>query len=561
MMKPAITYRVLLVEDEPSDAQLVRLALRSTEIHFAITWVTTLGAVLPELYTQVIDIVLLDLSLPDSVGLGTVYSGRKMVGSLPIIVLTGHNDTGFALQALEAGAQDYLIKGQFDKDGLIRAIRYAMSRAKLEQRLQESEQRMALALSGAELGLWDWHIPSGHVVFSPRWAQMLGYTVEELVPDRATWLALVHPDDSGAANTALGVYLAGEKSTYQSEYRMWHKKRYWVWIHNMGQVLERDRAGHPLRAVGVHQDINERKTAQMRDRLLVSALEAVSHGIVITDINSRIEWVNLAFEKLTGYTFAEAVGRTPKALVKSGLQKDDFYQTMWSTILAGHTWCGELINRRKNGQLYHEELTIAPVKDENGVISHFVGVKYDISERKSMQEQLWTMATCDFLTGLINRRYFMIKLEEEFNRWQRFQDYQVAVLMLDLDYFKRVNDRYGHAVGDAVLKHFADILHTHLRKTDAAGRLGGEEFAIFLPDTSASAAQIFAEHLCQQIRENPLKSDTLLINITVSIGIAVIETSDVHCDTVLMRADNALYQAKAAGRNRVEVIAACENSP
>jgi diguanylate cyclase (GGDEF)-like protein/PAS domain S-box-containing protein len=554
-MNEAITYQVLLVEDEPSDAQLVRLALRSVnEIRFEITWVTTLGDVLPHVYAQPIDIVLLDLSLPDSFGLDTVSSGRKMVGSLPIIVLTGHNDTGFALKALEAGAQDYLVKGQFEQEGLVRAIRYAISRAKLEQRLHESEQRMALALSGAELGLWDWHIPSGRVIFSPRWAQMLGYQVAELTATRTSWLGLVHPDDSHQANVALEAYLSGEKPTYQSEYRMRHKSRHWLWVHNIGQVIERDLNGRPLRAVGLHQDINERKTAQMRDRLLVSALEAVSHGIVITNTESRIEWVNPAFEKLTGYSFAEAIGQKPKNLVKSGLQKETFYHNMWETILAGKTWCGELINRRKNGQLYHEELTIAPVKDENGVISHFVGVKHDISERKSMQEQLWTMATCDFLTGLINRRYFMIKLEEEFNRVQRSHDYQVAVLMLDLDYFKRVNDSYGHAKGDALLKHFAAIVRNNLRKTDTAGRLGGEEFAIFLPDTAISAAHIFAERLCQQVCESPLAFDSVTVNITVSIGIAVIEVTDFSCDAALIRADNALYKAKAAGRNRVEIL-------
>lgn len=553
-MNTATTYQVLLVEDDPSDAHLVRLALRSAnEMGFDIVWVTTLGEVFPQLRAQHFDIILLDLSLPDSIGLDTVYTSRNLAGSLPIIVLTGHDDTGFALKALEAGAQDYLIKGHFDHEGLVRAIRYSISRAKLEQRLQDSEQRMALALSGAELGFWDWHIPSGQVIFSDRWVHMLGYTVNELKADRCAWLELVHPDDSTIVSDSLEAYLCGEKPTYQSEYRMWHKDNYWLWVHNIGQVLEWDIAGQPLRAVGIHQNIHERKAAQARDRLLVSALQAVGHGIVITDINATIEWVNPAFEKLTGYSLAEAVGSKPKELIQSGLQGGRFYQKMWETILGGKTWCGELVNRRKNGEFYHEELTIAPVKGENGIITHFVGVKHDISERKSMQEKLWKMATSDFLTGLINRRYFMIKLEEEFSRVQRSHDYQVTVLMLDLDYFKRVNDSYGHAIGDALLKHVTNIIRNNLRKTDAAGRLGGEEFSIFLPNTPILAAKIFAERLCKQIQDSPLQLETFTVKITVSIGIALMDNTDASCDAVLIRADNALYKAKASGRNRVEI--------
>ncbi len=553
-MENATIYRVLLVEDEPSDAHLVRLALRSeSEMDFEIVWVTLLSDVLAQLHTQHFDVILLDLSLPDSIGLDTVCRCRKIAKSLPIIVLTGHDDTGCALKALEAGAQDYLIKGRFEHEGLVRAIRYAISRAKLEQRLHDSEQRMALALSCAELGWWDWHIPTGEVIFSEHWVDMLGYAHTELKSQRDAWLALIHPEDVAMVTESFAAYVRGEKNTYQIEYRMWHKDKFWLWVHNIGQVLEWDINGQPLRAVGIHQNIHERKTAQARDRLLISALEAVGHGIVITDINATIEWVNPAFEKLTGYSLAESIGRQPKEMVKSGYQSASFYQAMWNTILGGKTWCGELVNKRKNGEIYNEELTIAPVKDENGVISHFVGIKHDISSRISMQQQLWEMAVTDYLTGLINRRYFMVKLEEEFSRVQRSRDYQVTVLMLDLDYFKHINDTYGHAIGDALLKHVSGIIHQNLRKTDAAGRLGGEEFSIFLPNTSLTAAKIFAQRLCQRIQDNPLQLETLSVTITASIGIAIIETTDASCDAVLMRADNALYRAKETGRNRVEV--------
>lgn len=429
-MNMATSYRLLLIEDDPSDAHLVRSALRGAgEIRFEITWVTTMGEVEQQLADNPPAVLLLDLSLPDSTGIETVKTGRHIAGALPIIVLTGHDDTSFALKALEAGAQDYIIKGSFDTDSLVRSIRYAISRAKLEQRLQKSEER---------------------------------------------------------------------------------------------------------------------------DRLLVSALKAVRYGVVITDIDAKIEWVNPAFEKLTGYSFNEAYGKNPSELVKSGEQEEGFYQDMWRTVLSGETWCGKITNKRKDGTLYTEELSITPVTDDKGLIRHFVGIKQDITERIQLQGQLWEMATMDFLTSLYNRRHFMDLLEKEFARVQRFEDHNVAVLMLDIDYFKRVNDGYGHAVGDALLKNFSMLVRNNLRKTDIAGRLGGEEFSVLLPDTPIFAAKVFAERLRLDIKNNPLMLGDLAIAITVSIGIAAMETTDSNCDAALIRADNALYKAKEAGRNRVE---------
>lgn len=553
-MNTGIKCRILLVEDDPSDAHLVRSALRTAQgIQFEILWVTTLCEARQPLSENAPELLLLDLSLPDSSGLETVKKGRQMAGALPIVVLTGHDDTSFALQALEAGAQDYIIKGSFDTDSLVRAIRYAISRAKLEQRLHDSEQRMALALSGAQLGLWDWHIPSGKVVFSELWAQMLGYRLDEIAPEKSSWEKRVHPDDWPDINAALLAHLRGQSDTYRSEYRLLHKNGDWIWVLDIGRVLEWDAQGRPLRAVGILQNINQRKKAEARDRLLVSALQAVGYGVMITSVDAHIEWVNPAFEKLSGYTFDDVYGKRPGDLIRSGVQDQSFYQGLWETILAGKTWRDKVINKRKDGSLYTEDLSITPVCDEKGKICHFVGIKQDISEQERIQEQLWEMATTDFLTSLINRRYFMVRLEEEFARMQRFDSHDVAVLMLDIDHFKRVNDTYGHAIGDALLKHFTYIVQKNLRKTDIAGRLGGEEFAIVLPDTPICAANIFAERLCQEVKNTRMQLDDKAIEVTVSIGIAAMETTDGNCDAVLIRADDALYRAKEGGRNRVEI--------
>ncbi len=556
-MMATMGLSVLLIEDEPGDANLVRQYLKaSPNLPIELTWAENLTDGIARLTHTAVDVVLLDLNLPDSQGLNTLLRLHSAAAMLPIIILTGHDDTEFAVKALDCGAQDYLVKSGIDTDSLVRAIRYAMSRVSLEKRLHESEQRMSMALQGAELGLWDWHISTGKLAFNDQWSNMLGYAPGEIEPDIASWKHLVHPDDWQSVNSALQAVLSGENEFYSAEHRVIHKQGHAVWVHATGKVLERDNQNQPIRAVGINQNISLRKESEFRDHLLISALETVQHGVVITDINAHIEWSNQAFETLSGYSRAEAIGMRPNELVKSGKQDQAFYQNLWQTILAGKTWRGEIVNRRKNGELYDEELAITPVKDQQGCIRHFVGIKQDVSARKRMQAELWELATTDGLTGFLNRRHFMARLDDELSRALRNDNHQVAVLMLDLDHFKRVNDNYGHRAGDAVLQHFADIIRADLRKIDVVGRIGGEEFAIFLPDTDTYQALAFAERLRQKLAGTPLAVDERSINVTVSIGIALMNHETSTSDTVLTQADKALYLAKESGRNRVRIWSA-----
>jgi diguanylate cyclase (GGDEF)-like protein/PAS domain S-box-containing protein len=556
--------RVLLVEDEPGDAHLIRSTLHAARtVNFYITWVTTLAETRAQLHESLpYDVLLLDLSLPDSSGLETVHACRQAAGPLPIIVLTGHDDTEFALRTLDYGAQDYLVKGSFDTEGLIRAIRYAISRARLEHRLHDSEQFAISTIDALSAHICVIERSGKIIIVNQAWRNFY----EKNFPGHSdstpgtNYLTVcdnaVGPGSEQAASMAAGIrsVIEGERDTFIMEYPC-HSENEQRWF-----VARVTRFQTDSRYVVVsHQDITERKLVEARDRLLVAALEAVYHGVVITDTQARIEWVNPAFETLTGYTKEEAIGFRPTELVKSGLQDEEFYQNLWQTILKGGTWHGELINRRKDGSLYHEEFSIAPVRDENGDINHFVGVKLDISERKRLEAELWEMATTDALTGLCNRRHFMARLAEELARLQRLEHHHVSVLMLDIDHFKCINDTYGHAVGDEMLKHVAALMHHELRKVDTIGRLGGEEFSIYLSGTDLAAAVVFADRLRQKIAAMPLKIDGQSISATVSIGIAAMEATDAQADAVLIRADHALYRAKSGGRNRVKVT--CQRCP
>jgi diguanylate cyclase (GGDEF)-like protein/PAS domain S-box-containing protein len=305
-------------------------------------------------------------------------------------------------------------------------------------------------------------------------------------------------------------------------------------------------------ALAVARDLSSIQAQNAQLQLQIHALNAAANAIVITDTEPRILWANAAFTALTGYALDEAIGRRPAELVSSGKQEPAFYKQLWDTILAGEVWHGELVNRRKDGSYYDEELTITPVRMDGMNVSHFIAIKQDVSTRKTAEAELRTLATTDTLTDLANRRHFMEQLTLALARHQRHET-PSALLMLDLDWFKSVNDRHGHAVGDQVLVHIARTLQASLRRIDLLGRLGGEEFAILLPDTEITGAVEFSERLRRSIAKQPAITRAGEIPMTASIGVTAFADTDHTIDTILARADRALYRAKANGRNRVEL--------
>jgi len=310
--------------------------------------------------------------------------------------------------------------------------------------------------------------------------------------------------------------------------------------------------GDVMGAVVVFQDITEELQRLKRMQLLDAALKSAHNGIVITDRNGVIEWANPAMLRLTGYSLEETLGQGA-SLLGSGEQDAEFYEKLWATILSGAVWHGDLVNRRKDGSYYHEEMTITPVMDDNGAINHFIAVKQDITERKQLEENLQLLATTDSLTGVANRRHFLNRVSEEIKRIKRYGG-TCVLIMLDLDHFKRINDTWGHATGDQVLRHFTQLVQGHLRDTDLLGRLGGEEFAVLLPETAQDGAVNLAERMRKHVEIEPARSEKGQIAYTVSLGLTSIAAQDGNPDAVLARADEALYQAKSNGRNQLAIV-------
>jgi len=309
-----------------------------------------------------------------------------------------------------------------------------------------------------------------------------------------------------------------------------------------GQLFQQDALGRAIRHALVRQKLESRL------RLFDAALNAVASGIVITDVASAIEWANPAFTEITGYEMSEVVGRDPGEVLNSGKQDGRFYQGMWQTILAGQVWTGELVNRRKNGSIFDAALTISPVTGGDGHIHHFVSVMQDISARKATDERVQHLAHHDQLTDLPNRMLLSDRLFQSLAQVRREQG-TLAVMFLDLDDFKPVNDTLGHDIGDLLLKKVALRLRGCApRDSDTVARLGGDEFVILLAQIEKAAdAAVVARKILTAIKR-PFLIGAHCIEISTSVGIAVYPEHGEDVSRLLKNADTAMYHAKKAGR-------------
>jgi len=293
-------------------------------------------------------------------------------------------------------------------------------------------------------------------------------------------------------------------------------------------------------------------TANVELRKLSVAVEQSPSSIIITNPQAEIEYVNTAFTLSTGYLFDEVKGKNPRFL-QSEHTPPETYQEMWSTLLAGKTWRGELCNRRKNGEIYWEYTVIAPIYDIEGNLTHYVAVKEDVTARKVAEAKLQVLAITDPLTNLLNRRGFFPQAQTIYARCQH-PPHDLAALMMDIDHFKNINDQYGHQAGDVVLHEVAARIRDNLRPTDLVARYGGEEFVAILPRTSQETLQKIADRLNAAIRERPFEYKRHIIPVTISIGGAMLTAESHSLDELLTQADQAMYQAKAAGRNCVVIF-------
>lgn len=424
------------------------------------------------------------------------------------------------------------------------------TRQKAETALAASEARFRRLVKSVPIALC--YVSSDGRIqdFNDRFAQIFGYSRQEL-PDLEAWWHLAYPDPA---------------------YRQWVRAT-WAEV-----VVEAAASGNPIRPVEYQVtckngdvrtmeisgvilgdnflatliDLTERKKSEQATRLAASVFANSQEGIIITDAENRILDVNAAFTRISGYCRDEVIGENPK-LLASGRHDDAFYAAMWRDIHQNGAWQGEVWNRRKSGEIYVEMLSIDAVSDEAGRVQHYVGAFTDISMLKEHQAELEKIAHYDTLTGIPNRRLLSDRMDQELSRSRR-SGRPVAVCYLDLDGFKPVNDIYGHKAGDQVLVEISHRLQQVLRTGDTLARIGGDEFVLLFCDLAQ-------EQQCYQALERvlaainrPISIGTDTVSVSASIGVTLFPRDDADADTLLRHADQAMYQAKEAGKGRFHLF-------
>ena len=580
------TYKILLIEDNPGDARLVREMLAEVEdpsFRYEIECLGNVSAGLERLGAGKIHLILLDLSLPDSHGLETFFRMRAQAPEIPIVVLSGFDDVALSIEAVKNGAQDYLVKGRIDGGLLMRSIRYAIERQYLEKELRESELRYKRLVQMMPDIVYTVDT-EGKFTFINEAIKNLGYEPEHLMGKHFS--LLIHPDDVGSVSRSefLRKYKdapdkyknvpklfderrTGERKTTGLEIRLLKSNANEVvvgkmeWLSGESVFIEVNSSGHYskdidrrdkelLGTIGIIRDITIRKQTEDQVRKLSRAVEQSPIIIIITDVNGNIEYTNPMFTRVTGYT-KEDVFKKNLYTVKPNRMSPEEYKQLWNAVAAGATWRGELCNEKKTGELYWESMTISPIKDFQGDITHFLVVSEDVTERKQAETTIRQMAFYDTLTSLPNRSLFNDRLSMAMVHAGRKEE-SLAVLFLDLDHFKLVNDTLGHAVGDLLLKAVSERLAGCIRKGDTVARLGGDEFIVLLPGIKRREdASDVAEKIVEKITHPFLVGNHELI-VTTSIGVAIYPDDGKDLDTLLRNADIAMYHAKEHGRNNFQ---------
>jgi diguanylate cyclase (GGDEF)-like protein/PAS domain S-box-containing protein len=554
-----MTLPVLIVEDSADDADLMSAELRQAGIEVLAERVENAEEMRAALAKQPWDLILSDFRLPRFNARQALELLQKTGVDIPFIAVSGAIGEVTAVELMRAGAHDYVMKDNLTRlpAAVTREIKEAQDRRehrRAAEALRESEERWQFALEGAGEGVWDWDVASGRVLFSARWKEMLGYAENEIGNGFEEWEKRLHPDDKARVLADLQAYFEGKTRTYVNDHRLLCKDGKWKWVLDRGMIVSRSPDGRPLRMIGTHADISARKQAEESLQLAAMVYQHSSEAMAIADAENIIVSINPAFTQTTGYVADEVIGQDP-SILKSGRHDPAFYEAMWQSIKTTGHWQGEIWNRHKNGAAYAAYLTINTIFDADGLVSRRVALFSDITQKKESEELIWRHANFDALTQLPNRRMLLDRLNQAIKKSHR-TGMSLALLFLDLDEFKDVNDTLGHDMGDILLKEAAQRMCSCVRGTDTVARLGGDEFTIVLGELEDTGS---VERVAQEILQKlaaPFQLGTEVAYISASIGITLYPTDATEIEDLFKNADQAMYATKALGRNRYSYFTA-----
>lgn len=364
------------------------------------------------------------------------------------------------------------------------------------------------------------------------------------------YVSHIHPDDRETGRQRMLQLLQQSVFSVDLERHYWRDDGTEFWGHLTGQAL-RDSQQNAVGLVGVIADISDRKAGEAAMRLAQIVFNSSPEGILVTDAENRIISVNPAFSKITGYRLDEVKGKNPK-LLGAGRQTGDFYRDIWLALESVGHWEGELWNQRKDGSQYPELLSISRVNGTDGLVTNYVAIFQDITARRNADARIRHLAHHDYLTGLPNRAFFVERVAQAMSLAHRYGR-KMALLFIDLDNFKPINDRHGHDAGDAVLCEVAERLRQNTRESDTLCRQGGDEFIVLIPEIRDTDS---IEELAHKLRleiEAPCHFGDLEFVVSASIGIALYPDHGESVDALIQSADSAMYRAKAAGSNCISI--------
>jgi diguanylate cyclase (GGDEF)-like protein/PAS domain S-box-containing protein len=421
--------------------------------------------------------------------------------------------------------------------------------ARVAEELGESEARLNLALDASGLGLWDWDLQHNRVHHS-RLEVVFGIGLQKRHAEDGAQLPDIHPSDLEAVRATLIAHLKGETELYGVEFRAVRADGSEMFIEDRGRVIQRDPSGRALRMIGTRRDVSDVRRQAEQQRLAATVFEAASEGMVIMDANYRVLAVNDACCELSGYGREELLGRSI-ARIAGSPESQRQYQAMREALERNGHWQGELIETRKSGEVYPQWVQLREVRAADDSVTHVVAFISDLSVRRKIEERLRYLTHYDDLTGLANRGLFKERLHDACQRVRR-NGRNLAVLYIDLDRFKLLNESLGHEAADALLREVSRRLSMTLTEADTIARLSGDEFVVLLDAYgSLSSLAHLGSRLLQRIRK-PMTIGEQELVISASIGVSLLPDNSRDADALLRQANIAMQQAKHLGGNTLQ---------
>ncbi|MEY8264065.1 MAG: EAL domain-containing protein, partial [Bermanella sp.] len=414
---------------------------------------------------------------------------------------------------------------------------------KVEASLKESEERFSLAVNGSSVGIWDWDLRSGRVFYANELKREMGYSEEEFPNTGEAFYSHIHPQDVAGVKSAVALHFSSDIIPYRVQYRMRHKNGEYQWYQAEGKALK-DEKGQAYRMAGSQINITEQMHTHERLSLANTVFEQSSEAILVTDSQGRIEAVNPACCLLTGYEQEEVLNKS-FLLLNSKKNERALINAIQQALKKNNCWSGEIWSRKKTGEEFAESIMINAVKDDNGETVRFIALFTDITDQKQTQELIWKQAHYDNLTQLLNRHSFTQYLQQAVKVQCPF-----SLLFIDLDHFKQINDTLGHKTGDELLIQAAARIQNCVRTSDIVARFGGDEFTVILTGIkNINSIKRISHDIIMHLAE-PYNLNDENAYISASIGITQFPIDSEVVEDLYKYADQAMYDAKRAGRNR-----------